>query len=76
MYRIPTIQSTEHKKDNKQKSPSEEASIPLGREKKTITGGRGRDLGGRGEIQREGEHDQAWKKGQERSPESQQNERI
>jgi hypothetical protein len=47
MYRIPRIQSTELKKVNKQKGPSEDASIPLEREKKTITGGR--DLGGRGE---------------------------
>jgi hypothetical protein len=30
-------QSTEHKKVNKLKCPSEEASVPLGREKKTIT---------------------------------------
>jgi hypothetical protein len=37
-YRIPRIQSTEPKKVNKQKGPSEDASIPLGREKITITG--------------------------------------
>jgi hypothetical protein len=52
MYRIPRIQSTQLKKANKQKNPSEDVSIPLWREKKkTITGGRGRDLSGR----REGE---------------------
>jgi hypothetical protein len=36
-YRIPKIQSTELKKVNKLKGPSEEASVPLGREKKAIT---------------------------------------
>jgi hypothetical protein len=45
-YRIPKIQSTELKKVNKLKCPSEDASVPLGREKKAITsGGGGRDLG-------------------------------
>jgi hypothetical protein len=39
-YRIPRIQSTELKKVNKKKGPSEVASIPLGREKKAIMGGR------------------------------------
>jgi hypothetical protein len=48
-YRIPSIQSKELKKVTKQKSSSEDASIPLGREKKTIKGGRGRHLGGRGD---------------------------
>jgi hypothetical protein len=52
MYRIPIIQSTEFKV-NKLKGPSENASIPLGRRKKAIIGGRGRK-GGRGE----GEHGQ------------------
>jgi hypothetical protein len=42
-YRIPRIQSTELKKVKNQKGPSEDASIPLGREKKTITGGTGRE---------------------------------
>ena len=47
-YRISKIQSTELKKVNKLKCPSEDASVPLGREKKTITGGEGgRDLGGK-----------------------------
>ena len=46
-YRIPKIQSTELKKVNKLKCPSEDASVPLGREKKTITSGEGgRDLQG------------------------------
>jgi hypothetical protein len=33
MYRIPKIQSTELKKVNKLKYPSENDSVPLGREK-------------------------------------------
>ena len=38
------------KKFNKPKSPSEDASIPLGREKKVITEGEGgRNLGGKGD---------------------------
>ena len=41
MYRIPKIPSTELKKVNKLKCPSEEASVPLGREKKAITSGEG-----------------------------------
>lgn len=46
--RIPKIQSTELKKINKLKGPSEDTSVPLGREKKAITSGeRGRDLGGK-----------------------------
>ena len=40
-YRIPKIQSTELKKVNKLKCPSEDASVPLGREKKAITSGEG-----------------------------------
>ena len=45
-YRITKIQSTELKKVNKLKCPSEDTSVPLGREKKTITNGEGvRDLG-------------------------------
>ena len=46
MYSTHKIQSTELKKVNKQKGPSEEASVPLGREKKAIT----REEGGRGEV--------------------------
>jgi hypothetical protein len=45
-YKIPRIQSTELKKVNKLNGPSEDASIPLGREKKIITGRwRGRKRG-------------------------------
>ena len=45
MYRITKIQSTELKKVNKLQCPSEDASVPLGREKKAITSGEGgRDL--------------------------------
>jgi hypothetical protein len=40
MYRTPRIQSTKLKKVNKPNSPSEDASNPLGREKKAITGER------------------------------------
>ena len=47
-YRITKIQSSELKKVNKLKGPSEEASVPLGREKKAITSGEGgMDLGGK-----------------------------
>ena len=47
-YRIPKIQSTELKKVNKLKGPSEDASVPFGREKKAITSGEGeRDLEGK-----------------------------
>ena len=59
-YRIPRIQSTELKKVNKVKGPSEDTSILLGREKKAIirVGGRGRkDMGGREDRGRKGEHD-------------------
>jgi hypothetical protein len=37
-YRILRIQSTELKKANKLKGPSEESSVPLRREKKAIMG--------------------------------------
>jgi hypothetical protein len=43
MYRMPKIQSIELKKVNKSKGPRENASIPLGREKKAIIAGRGRE---------------------------------
>jgi hypothetical protein len=43
---IPRIHSTELKKVNKPKDPSESASIPLGQENKVITGGRGREGSG------------------------------
>ena len=48
-YRIPKIQSTELKKVNKLKCPSEDASVPLGREKKAITSGEGGRESGHGE---------------------------
>jgi hypothetical protein len=45
-YRITKILSTKLKKVNKMKGPSEDASVPLGWEKKAITRGEGkRDLG-------------------------------
>ena len=54
-YRIPKIQSTELKKVNKLKGPSEDASVPLGREKKAITSGeRGKELGGKVDWERSG----------------------
>jgi len=37
------IQSTELKEVKKTKGPSEDTSIPLGREKKTTTGNRGKE---------------------------------
>jgi hypothetical protein len=40
-YRIPKIQPTELKKVTKLKCPSEDTSVPLGREKKAITSGEG-----------------------------------
>jgi hypothetical protein len=58
-YRIHSIQFTELKKVNKRKSPSEDASIPLGREKKAITGGgrQGETWVGKGIERGRGEHD-------------------
>jgi hypothetical protein len=38
-YRIPRIQSREFKKVNKPKGPNEDASVPLGRVRKAVTGG-------------------------------------
>jgi hypothetical protein len=53
------MQSTELKKVNKLKDPSKDASRPLGREKKAITGGRGRETCvGEGRGKGIGEHDQ------------------
>jgi hypothetical protein len=43
MYRIPSIQSTELKKVNIEKNPSEDSSITPGREKKIVMGGRGKE---------------------------------
>ena len=53
MYRIPKIQSTEFKKVNKLRCPSENTSVPLGREKKAITNGEGgtwEGIGGEGNL--------------------------
>jgi hypothetical protein len=44
-YRIPKVQSTELKKINKLKCPSEDVSVILGREKKAITSQVGREGG-------------------------------
>ena len=54
-YRIPKIQSTELKKVNKLKCPSEDASVPHGREKKAIIGGEGGREGGTWERKWAGE---------------------
>jgi hypothetical protein len=55
---IPRKQSTELKEVNKPKSPSEDASIPLGREKKAIIGaGRGGTWVGKGTGRERGDHD-------------------
>jgi hypothetical protein len=69
MYRIPRIQSTVLKKFNKPKSPSKDASIPLGRLKKAITEG---DREGGAWVEKKtrrgrGEHDQVldWVEEQE-----------
>jgi hypothetical protein len=60
-YKIPKIQSTELKKINKLKCPSEDTSVSLEREKKAITSGEGgQDLGGnvdRGGVGSGGEPD-------------------
>ena len=51
---LPKIQSTELKKVKKKRSPSEDTSVPLGREKKAITSGEGRrDLGRNVDRERE-----------------------
>jgi hypothetical protein len=43
MYRTPRIKHIDYKKFNKKEGPSNDASIPLRRGKKIITGGRGRE---------------------------------
>jgi hypothetical protein len=55
-YRIPKIQSTELEKVNKLKCPSEDSSVPLGREKKAIT-----NFGGGGPG-RESQQEEEWEK--------------
>ena len=61
-YRILRIQSTELKKVNKPKGPSEDTSVPLGSEKKAITGVGGTEGGGtwvaEGTGKGKGQHDQ------------------
>jgi hypothetical protein len=52
--RIPKIQSTELKKVNKLKAPSEDASVPLGREKKATTRGEGGNWEGKWEGRENG----------------------
>jgi hypothetical protein len=47
MYRIPKIQSSELKKDNKLMGPREDTSVSLGREKKAITSWEGGKKRGR-----------------------------
>ena len=72
-YITPRIQSTKLKKVSKQKGPSEDASIPLGREKKATKGvGERQREGGVwvGEGRRKGEMTRYV---QDRSPEGQQN---
>jgi hypothetical protein len=61
-YRIPRIKSTELKKVKKLKIQSEDASVPIGREKKATKEGRGREVPGwkRGGGGERGGHDQVW----------------
>jgi hypothetical protein len=48
LFIILKVQSTELRKFNKLKCPSEDASVPLEKEKRTITSKKGgRDLGGK-----------------------------
>lgn len=43
---LPRIHSAELKKVNKPNGPSEDVSVPCGREKKAVMGGRGREGSG------------------------------
>jgi hypothetical protein len=45
-YRMPRIQPTDHKKCNRQKYPSKDASTQLTRGKEIIAGGEGREGNG------------------------------
>jgi hypothetical protein len=55
-FKIHKIQSTEFKRFNKLKGPSEDASVPLGREKKAITNGEGgKSLRGKMDTWEDGE---------------------
>ena len=49
--KVQNIQDTVHRtqKVNKLKGPNEDASVPLGREKKATIKGGGSDLGGKGD---------------------------
>ena len=70
-YRIPRRQPTERKKFNKQEGPTEDASIPLRRGNKIVTGGRGKE-GPEWERDREGKRRTGpgmGGGGQKRSPE-------
>ena len=51
---IPEIQATKLKKVNKLKGPCEDASVPLGREKKATTRGEGETWKGKGMVGGEG----------------------
>jgi hypothetical protein len=71
MCRILRIQSTELKKLNKLNGPSEDTSVPLGREKKTITSGEGGVWEGKWtgrEWRERGEHDLVLGEGKELKP--------
>jgi hypothetical protein len=61
-YRLSMIQPTDHKKFNKKKDPSEDASIPLRRGNK-ITGGTRREAPGWERGGGKGEQDQEWGRG-------------
>jgi hypothetical protein len=55
------IQPTEHKKLNKKEGSSEDGSIPFRRgEDKLIMEGRGRKLGGRGDLEGKRRQGQLW----------------
>jgi hypothetical protein len=71
---IPKIQPTELKKFSKLKDPSEDASVPFGREKKATTRWGGRDLGGNGVGAEEGSMIRYRVREKDWSPEDQQKE--
>jgi hypothetical protein len=58
--RIHKIHSTEFEWFKKLKCPSEHVSVPLGKEKKAVTSGKGSDL--RGKVDGEGEGE--WERGE------------
>ena len=68
---MPKIQSTELKTVNKLKRPIEDATVPVGMEKKAITSEEeGRDLGGKegGDLGRRGKRDLIWGEGKGLKP--------